>query len=108
MEPKSVLLSLRNFASRELKGKRADRADVRQVKFRSSMRKGRLPELRILTIVGAHYLVCVFRADDLRVYYMSKRGEMLGASDFAGAEKKTTLQEISKKTKTVFRLPSSS
>ncbi len=104
MEPKSVLLSLRNFASRELKEKRADRVDVRQVKFRSSIRKGKLPEMRILTIEGANYLVCVFRADDLRVYYMSKRGEMLGASDFSGEKKEKTLQEISKKTKSVLRL----
>ncbi len=104
MEPKSVLLSLRGFASRELKEKRADRVEVRRVKSQTSMRKGKLPDLRILTIAGARFLVCVFRADDLRVYYMNKRGEMRCATDFAGAENKKTWQEISKKTKSVLRL----
>lgn len=105
MEPRSVLKALRDFAARELKEKRANRVDVRRVKMKSLMRKGRLPDLRVWSIEGGHYLVCVFRGADLRVYYMDKLGKMLGADDFTGEKKRRAWREISKRTKRVLRLP---
>jgi len=104
MGPRSALRTLRDFAARELKDKRADQIDVRRVKMKSLMRKGRLPDLRVQTVEGVHYLVCIFRGIDLRVYYMNKRGEMLGADDFTGEKGERTWREISKRTKSVFRL----
>ena len=104
MEPRSVLKSLRDFAARELKEKRADRVCVCRVKAKASLRKGRLPELRVWTVKGAHYLICVSSSDSLRVYYVDKLGKMLSADEFTGVERERVQTEISKRTKSVFRL----
>jgi hypothetical protein len=105
MEPRLILKSLRDFAVRELKEKRAARVHVRRIKAESLLRKGRLPELRVWTVKGAHYLICVFSSDSLRVYYVDKLGKVLGADEFTGAEREKMQVEISKRTKSVFRLP---
>lgn len=104
MEPRAVLKSLRDFAARELEEKRADRIDVCRVKMGSVMRKGRLPDLRVWMVSGTHYLICVFSGKSLRIYYMDKRGQMLSADEFAGAQKEMVQAKISKMTKKVFRL----
>ncbi len=105
MEPRAVLKSLRDFAARELKEKRADRVDVRRVKMESVMRKGRLPDLRVRVARGTQYLICVFSGKNLRIYYMDRRGQMVSADEFTGAEKEMVQVKILKLTKRVFRLP---
>ncbi len=104
MEPRSALKILRGFAKRELKEKGARHIYVRQVKMKSLMRRGRLPDLRIRILRGTHYLVCVFYDDSLRVYYADERGASLGANEFEGDEKREMWNDISRKTKTVFHL----
>ena len=96
--------SLRDFAARELKAKRADSIDVRRVKMESMMRKGRLPDIRVWMVGGTHYLICVFSGKSLRIYYMDKCGQMISADEFTGAEKEMVQAEISKMTKRVFHL----
>jgi hypothetical protein len=108
LEPRSVLKTLREFARRELREKRARHVYVRQVKMKSLMRRGRLPDLRIRILKGTHYLVCVFYDDSLRVYYVNGRGVSLGANEFEGDEKREIWNEISRKTKTVFHLSATS
>lgn len=105
MEPRSVLRFLRDFATRELKEKRADRVDVRRVKMKEVMRKGRLPDLKVWVVKGTHYIICVFSGGNLRVYHLDKYGEVLGADEFTGTERERVQAEISKRTKSVFRLP---
>lgn len=105
MEPRAVLKSIRNFAARELKEKRVDLIDVRQVKMGSVMRKGKLPDLRVWMVRGTHYFICIFSGKSLRIYYMDKRGQMLSADEFAGVEKEMVQAKISKMTKRVFCLP---
>ncbi|MEA1904329.1 MAG: hypothetical protein U9M97_00380 [Candidatus Hadarchaeota archaeon] len=104
MEPRLVLKTLRKFAKRELKEKKARHVYVRQVKMKSLMRRGRLPDLRIRILKGTHYLVCVFYDDSMRVYYIDWRGVSLGANEFEGDEKRKMWNDISRKTKTVFHL----
>ncbi len=105
MKPRSVLRSIRDFATRELKEKRADHVDVRRVKMKEVMRKGRLPDLRVGMVKGTHYLICVFSGGGLRVYHLDKYGKVLGADEFTGTEREKVQAEISKRTKSVFRLP---
>ena len=57
---------------------------VWRVKRKSVLRKGRLPELRVWVVEGAHHLVCVFYGGTLRIYYVDKLGKMLGAEEFTG------------------------
>jgi len=71
----------------------------------SALKRGWLPDLIVREVRGIHYLVCVFSGDALRVYYMGKGGESLGASEFIGWEKDKTWEDISKRTKNVFCLP---
>ena len=40
---------------------------VWRVKRKSVLRKGRLPELRVWVVEGAHYLICVFYGGTLRI-----------------------------------------
>lgn len=97
--------SLREFAARELKEKRADRVLVCRVKLKQWLRRGRVPGFRVRAVEGTHYLVCVFRGEELRLYHMNKQGLSLGATDFRGAEKEKVWAEVSKGTKIIFRLP---
>ncbi|MDI6643189.1 MAG: hypothetical protein QMD95_03965 [Candidatus Hodarchaeaceae archaeon] len=106
MEQRTIIKSLRDFAASELKEKRADRVLVGRVRLKQWLRRGRVPDFRVRTVEGTHYLVCVFRGDELRLYYMDKRGLSLGASDFSGVEKEKVWTEVSKGTKIIFRLPS--
>ena len=87
MEPRSVLKSIREFARRELREKKADRVYIRRVKMESTLRRGWLPDILVREIKGVYYLVCVFSGDVMRVYSFGKSGESLGASDFTGDEK---------------------
>jgi hypothetical protein len=87
MEPRSVLKSLHEFARRELREKKADRVYIRRIKMAPTLRRGWLPDILVRGIKGVHYLVCVFSGDVMRVYYINKGGESLGASDFTGLEK---------------------
>jgi len=105
MEPRSVLKFLREFARRELKEKKVDQVCVRRVKMESTLRRGWLPDLVVRGVRGIHYLVCVFSGDSLRVYYMGKGGESLGASEFIGEEKDKVWNDISERTKSIFHLP---
>ena len=82
-----------------------DRIDVRRVKMELVVRKGRLLDLRVWMVRETLYLICVFSGKSLRIYYMDKCGQMLGADEFAGSEKEMAQAEISKMTKRVFRLP---
>ena len=102
MEPRSVLKLLREFAGRELKEKKADRVYVRRVKMESTLRRGWLPDILVREIKGIYYLVCVFSGDVIRVYYMSKGGESLGASDFTGEEKDKIWSNVLEKTRNLF------
>lgn len=97
--------SLRKFAIRELKEKRANRVCVRRIKMKSTLKRGWLPDLTVREVRGIHYLVCVFSGDALRVYYMGKGGESLGASEFIGGEKDKKWKNISERTRNVFCLP---
>lgn len=106
MESRSVLKLLREFALRELEEKCANRVFVRRVKMGEVMRRGRLPDLRVRAVEGAYYLVCVFRDDSLRVYYLDRGGRHLGASDLAGVEKEKVWKNVLKGTKNVFQAPS--
>ena len=105
MEARPVIKSLRDFAARELKEKRAERVIVRRVKMKQWLRRGRVPDFRVRVVEGTSYLVCVFRGDELRLYHMDGCGVCLGASEFKGAEKERAWAEISKGTKIMFRLP---
>jgi hypothetical protein len=105
MEPRSVLKFLRKFAARELREKKADHICIRRVKMESTLRRGWLPDLIVREVRGVHYLVCVFRGDALRVYYMDKGGESLGASEFIGGEKDKMWEDIREGTRNVFCLP---
>jgi hypothetical protein len=105
MEPRSVLKFLKEFARRELREKKADQVCVRRVKMESALRRGWLPDLVVRGVRGIHYLVCVFNSDALRVYYMGKGGESLGASEFIGKEKDKMWDNISERTKSVFCMP---
>lgn len=105
MGARSVLKSLKEFSKKELEEKKANRIRVQRIKMKSTMRRGKFPNLRVKKIEGSHYLVCVFHNSRMRVYYFSKNGEMLGADDFTGEEKESTLENISKETKNVFRFP---
>jgi len=105
MEPRSVLKSLREFAARELREKKADHICVRRVRMGSTLRRGWLPDLIVREVRGVHYLVCVFSGDAMRVYYVGKGGESLGASEFTGGEKDKIWDDISERTKNVFCLP---
>lgn len=104
MGSRSILKSLQEFASQELEEKQADRVHVRRVKMKSAMRRGRLPDMRIKIVEGAHYLVCVFHDEELRVYCMDKHGRMMKAENFSGIEKEKVWKDISQRTKDVFRL----
>ena len=102
MEPRSTLKSIREFAERELREKRADRVCVRRAKLESVMKRGWLPDLRIRWVKGVHYLVGVFHGNTLRVYFLGARGESLGAQEFMGSEMNEVWGEVSKRTKNVF------
>ena len=102
MEPRSILKSIREFATREMREKRADRVCIRRVKFEQLIKRGWLPDLRIRWVKGVHYLVGVFHGNTLRVYFLSAGGESLGASEFAGTEMNEVWENILKRTKNVF------
>ena len=104
MADRTVLKALRDFATTELRDKKADLVHVRQVKARISMTRGALPDFTVRTVEGTHYLVCVFRGDDLRVYYFGKNGEGLGASEFTGDAKEKAWKEIVERTNSTFRI----
>lgn len=104
MEPRSVLKSIREFARRELREKKADRVYIRRVKMESTLRRGWLPDILVREISGIHYLVCVFRGDAMRVYYIGKSGESLGASDFTGEEKDKIWSNVLEGTRNVLSL----
>ena len=104
MGSRSILLSLRDFASRELKEARAERVEVRKVKPSFGMRKGRVPDTRVMTVTGVSYLVCSHRGDALRVFYVDGNGGVLGAEDVPAEKKDETLKIMSKKTKTIIRI----
>ena len=95
---------LREFALRELKEKRAGRVCVRRVKMESLLMRGWLPDTIVRRVKGVHYLVCVFRGDTMRVYYIGRNGISLGASEFAGPEKDEIWKDISRKSKNIFAL----
>jgi hypothetical protein len=105
VEPRSVLKFLRKFALRELKEKRADRVYVRRVKMEPLMMRGWLPDTIVRRVKGVRYLVCVFRGDTMRVYYMGRSGISLGASEFTGAERDRMWKEILERTRNVFSAP---
>lgn len=104
MEAKSVLKSLRDFAARELKEKRADRVVVCRAKMKQWLRRGRLPDTRVRGVEGARYFICVFRGDELTLYLYDGGGASLGAMEFKGGEKEKVWADISKNTKSVFAL----
>ena len=104
MEPRSVLKHIREFASSELREKRADRVSVRRAKLKTLMRRGRLPQLRVRGIEEAHYLVCVLRRDSLRVYFLDPGGTSLGACEFTANEREGVWKEIEKRTRAVFNI----
>jgi hypothetical protein len=106
MESRSVLKSLHEFARRELREKKADRVYIRRVKMESTLRRGWLPDILVREIKGIYYLVCVFSGDVMRVYYMSKSGESLGASDFTGEEKDKIWSNVLEKTRNISCLQS--
>lgn len=97
--------SLRKFAIHELKEKRADRVCARRIKMEPTLKRGWLPNIIVREVKGIHYLVCVFSGDALRVYYVGKGGESLGASEFIGEERDKNWKNITKRTKNVFCLP---
>ena len=101
MEPRSVLKLLREFARRELKEKSADRVYIRRVKMESTLRRGWLPDILVREVGGIRYLVCVFRGDTMRVYYIGKSGESFGASDFTGEEKDKMWSNVLESTRNV-------
>ncbi len=103
MGSRALLLFLRDFASRELKEAHAESVEVRKVKPIFSMRKGRIPDARVMTVTGASYLVCSHRGDTLRVFYINDRGEVLGAENIP-AEKKMKTLKICQKTKTIIQM----
>lgn len=70
-----------------------------------TLKRGWLPDLIVREVKGIHYLVCVFSGDALRVYYVGKGGESLGASEFVGGEKDKQWEKIAKRTRNIFRLP---
>jgi hypothetical protein len=105
MGSREVLKSLRDFAKRELMEKKAESVVVRRVKLRQLMRRGRIPDFRLRGVEGAHYLVCVFGKDSLRVYFVDGDGVMSGAEEFGGEERQRILAEISERSKIVFRFP---
>lgn len=102
MGPRSALKSLREFSRKELKEKRADKVLVQRVKMESSFRRGKFPNVRIKKIEDVHYLVCAFHDDRMRVYFFGKDGDMRGAEDYSGEEKRSVWEEVSKGTKKVF------
>lgn len=102
MEHRSVVKLLREFAKRELREKKADRMYIRRVKMESTLRRGWLPDILVRGVTGIHYLVCVFSGDVMRVYYVGKSGESLGASDFTGEEKDKIWSDVLKGTRNVF------
>ena len=106
MESRSVLKLLREFARRELREKKADRVCIRRVKMESTLRRGWLPDILVREIRGVNYLVCVFSGDIMRVYYMGKGGESLGASDFTGLEKDKMWSNVLEKTRNISCLQS--
>jgi len=106
MESRSVLKLLREFARRELREKKADRVYIRWVKMESTLRRGWLPDILVREIRGVNYLVCVFSGDVMRVYYLGKSGESLGASDFTGDEKDKIWSNVLEKTRNISCLQS--
>ena len=102
MADRTVLKALRDFATAELRVKKADLVHVRRVKARISMTRGALPDFTVRTVKGTHYLVCVFRGDAMRVYYFGNNGEGLGASEFIGDAKETAWKEIVRHTNRTF------
>jgi hypothetical protein len=106
MESRSVLKLLREFARREQREKKADRVVIRRVKMESTLRRGWLPDILVRGITGVHYLVFVFSGDVMRVYYIGKSGESLGASDFTGEEKEKIWSNVLEGTRNVFSSPS--
>jgi hypothetical protein len=102
MEPRSVLKLLREFARRELREKKADRVYIRRVKMEPTLQRGWLPDILVRGIKGVHYLVCVFSGDVMRVYYIGKGGESLGAGDFTGGDKDKIWSNVLERTRNVF------
>ena len=106
MESRSVLKSLHGFARRELREKKADRVYIRRVKMEPTLRRGWLPDILVRGIKGVHYLVCVFSGDVMRVYYINKGGESLGASDFTGEEKDKICSNVLEGTRNILFIQS--
>lgn len=102
MADRTVLKVLRNFATAELREKKADLVHVRRVKARVSMTRGALPDFTVRTVEGTHYLVCVFRGEAMRVYYFGKNGERRGANEFVADTKEKAWKEIVERTKYTF------
>ena len=71
----------------------------------ATLKRGWLPDLIVRGVKGIHYLVCVFSGDALRVYYVGKGGESLGASEFIGEERDKKWETILKRTRNIFCLP---
>ena len=94
MADRTVLKALRDFATTELREKKADLVHVRRVKAKISMTRGALPDFTVRTVEGIHYLVCVFRGDAMRIYYFGNNCEGLGASEFTGDAKEKVWKEI--------------
>lgn len=102
MADRTVLKALRDFATAELREKKADLVHVRRIKAKISMTRGVLPDFTVRTIEGTHYLVCVFRGDGMRIYYFGKNGGQLGASEFTGDAKDKAWKEIVESTNRTF------
>jgi hypothetical protein len=104
MESRYVLKLLREFARREMREKKADRVYIRRIKMEPKLRRGWLPDILVRGIKGVHYLVCVFSGDVMRVYYINKGGESLGASDFTGLEKDKIWSNVLERTRNILCL----
>lgn len=102
MEQRAILKFLRDFARRELKEKKTERAAVYLVKMKSLVKRGKVPDFRVMGGEGARYLVCVFHGDSLRIYFVSEDAKMMGAEDFKGESKDKILAEVSGSSRLLF------
>ncbi len=103
MNPRKVVKQLVFFAKREFKEKKPLAVQVLRVKSEQIFTKGGpLKELSVRRVVGAFYLVVVEYKENIRIYYYSKKGELLKAQNLE--KNKKLMENINKSTIREFQI----
>jgi len=90
---RTAIPRLKELAREEIE-KGAKLVSVYRVSKRTLMTRGMLPDLRI-SVITVPYLVCVFRGEELRIYFCDELGRAVAGDNLRGEEVLDFVKKVS-------------